>query len=49
LRIRDRGAPVFHIRHASMRPNSSFAPGATGYPVKDEAREIEANPLLSSG
>jgi nicotinamidase-related amidase len=38
--------PIFHIRHESMRPNSSFAPGATGYPVKDEAREIESEPVI---
>ncbi|HXO68849.1 MAG TPA: cysteine hydrolase family protein [Bradyrhizobium sp.] len=44
--FRDRGAPVFHIRHESMRPNSSFAPGATGCPVKDEAREIEGEPVI---
>ena len=29
-----------------MRPNSSFAPGGTGYPVKDEAREIEGEPVI---
>jgi nicotinamidase-related amidase len=39
-------APIFHIRHESMRPNSSFAPGATGCPVKDEAREIEGEPVI---
>jgi nicotinamidase-related amidase len=44
--FRDRGAPIFHIRHASTRPNSAFAPGATGYPVKDEAREIEGEPVI---
>jgi nicotinamidase-related amidase len=44
--FRDRGAPIFHIRHESMRPNSSFAPGATGYPVKEEAREIEGEPVI---
>jgi nicotinamidase-related amidase len=44
--FRDRGAPIFHVRHASTRPNSSFAPGATGYPVKDEAREIEGEPVI---
>jgi len=47
--FRDRGAPVFHIRHQGTRPNSSFLPGASGYPVKDEAREIEASPSSSSG
>jgi nicotinamidase-related amidase len=44
--FRDRGAPIFHIRHESMRPNSSFAPGATGCPVKDEAHEIEGEPVI---
>jgi nicotinamidase-related amidase len=44
--FRTSGAPIFHIRHASMRPDSSFAPGATGYPVKDEAREIEGEPVI---
>jgi nicotinamidase-related amidase len=38
--------PIFHIRHESMRPDSSFAPGATGYPVKDEAREIEGEAVI---
>ena len=44
--FRTSAAPIFHIRHASMRANSSFAPGATGYPVKDEAREIEGEPVI---
>jgi nicotinamidase-related amidase len=44
--FRDHGAPVFHIRHESMRPNSSFAPGSPGYPVKDEARELEGEPVI---
>jgi nicotinamidase-related amidase len=44
--FRTSNAPIFHIRHASMRPNSSFAPGASGYPVKDEAREIEGEPVI---
>jgi nicotinamidase-related amidase len=44
--FRDSSTPVFHIRHQSTRPNSSFAPGSTGYPVKDEAREIEGEPVI---
>jgi nicotinamidase-related amidase len=44
--FRTSNTPIFHIRHESMRPNSSFAPGATGYPVKDEAREIEGEPVI---
>jgi nicotinamidase-related amidase len=44
--FRDRGAPIFHIRHQGTRPNSSFRPEATGYPVKDEAREVEGEPVI---
>jgi nicotinamidase-related amidase len=44
--FRTGNTPIFHIRHASTRTNSSFAPGATGYPVKDEAREIEGEPVI---
>jgi nicotinamidase-related amidase len=44
--FRDRGAPIFHIRHQGTRPNSSFLPEASGYPVKDEAREIEGEPVI---
>jgi nicotinamidase-related amidase len=43
---RANGAPVFHIRHEGTRPNSSFLPGGAGYPVKDEAREIEGEPVI---
>jgi nicotinamidase-related amidase len=39
-------APIFHIRHEGTRPNSSFLPGGAGYPVKDEAREIEGEPVI---
>ena len=44
--FRDRGAPIFHIRHQGTRPNSSFLAEASGYPVKDEAREIEGEPVI---
>jgi nicotinamidase-related amidase len=44
--FRSNGAPVFHIRHEGTRPNSSFLPGGAGYPVKDEAREIEGEPVI---
>jgi nicotinamidase-related amidase len=38
--------PIFHIRHQGTKPNSSFLPESAGYPVKDEAREIEGEPVL---
>src|SRR6201992_600628 len=44
--FRDRSAPIFHIRHESMRPNSAFAPGASGCSVKDEAREMAGEPVI---
>jgi nicotinamidase-related amidase len=44
--FRSRHVPVFHIRHEGTRPGSSFLPGGTGYPVKDEAREIEGEPVI---
>jgi nicotinamidase-related amidase len=39
-------APIFHIRHEGTRPGSSFSRGGTGYPVKDEAREMEGEPVI---
>src|SRR5450631_2870153 len=44
--FRDRAAPIFHIRHQGTRPNSSFLPDATGFAVKDEAREIAGEPVI---
>lgn len=39
-------APIFHIRHEGTRPGSSFLPGGPGYPVKDEAKERDAEPVI---
>jgi nicotinamidase-related amidase len=44
--FRDHDAPIFHIRHEGTGPNSSFLPGGTGYPVKDEAREVAGEPVI---
>src|SRR5512140_126246 len=44
--FRDRGAPIFHIRHQGTHPNSSFLPDGAGYPVKDEAREMAGEPVI---
>jgi nicotinamidase-related amidase len=38
--------PLFHIRHQGTHPNSSFLADGGGYPVKDEAREREGEPVL---
>ncbi|MFD2238689.1 cysteine hydrolase family protein [Aureimonas populi] len=37
--FRAAGAPIFHIRHQSLAPSSSFAPGASGGEVMDKGRE----------
>jgi nicotinamidase-related amidase len=44
--FRAAGAPIFHIRHEGTRPGSSFLPGGTGYPVKDEAKERAGEPVI---
>jgi len=44
--FRERGAPIFHIRHEGTKPTSSFLPGGTGYAVKDEARERDGEPVI---
>jgi len=43
--FRDSSMPIFHIAMKS-RPGSSFFSNGTGYPVKDEAREIEGEPVI---
>lgn len=44
--FRAAGAPIFHIRHQGTRPGSSFFPDGTGYPVKEEARERDGEPVI---
>lgn len=44
--FRTQHAPIFHIRHEGTRPASSFLPGGTGFPVKDEARERDGEPVI---
>jgi nicotinamidase-related amidase len=44
--FRNSGTPIFHVRHQGTRLNSSFLPGGSGYPVKDEAREIKGEPVI---
>ncbi len=39
-------AHIFHIRHRSNRPGSSFALNGPGYPVRDEARELAGEPVV---
>ena len=39
-------AHIFHIRHRSNRPGSSFELSGPGYPVRDEARELAGEPVV---
>src|ERR1700738_1300902 len=44
--FRERRVPIFHIRPQGTRPTSSFLPEGAGYPVKDEARERDGEPVI---
>jgi nicotinamidase-related amidase len=44
--FRETRALIFHIRHEGTKPTSSFLPSGTGYPVKDEAREQDGEPVI---
>jgi nicotinamidase-related amidase len=39
-------APIFHIRHEGTAPGSSFRSGSSGYEVKDEAKEMDGEPVI---
>lgn len=44
--FRQKGAPIFHVRHASRNPVSRFRADHPGYAVKDEAREQPGEPVI---
>ena len=44
--FRHKGAPIFHVRHASRNPASRFRADQPGYAVKDEAREQPGEPVI---
>jgi len=44
--FRTAGAKIFHIRHEGTQPGSSFLPGGSGFPPKDEARELGDEPVI---
>lgn len=44
--FRTQRAEIFHIRHEGSKPTSSFLPGGTGFPVKDEARERDGEVVI---
>jgi len=40
-------ARIFHIRHEGTLPGSSFLSSSSGYAVRDEARELEDEPIIA--
>jgi nicotinamidase-related amidase len=44
---RRRGAPVFHVRHASAGPEGWFAPGSPAFEFKDEAAPLDGEPVIT--
>lgn len=44
--FRAKAAPIVHIRHASLKPNSLFKVHRPGYAVNEEAREHEGEPVI---
>jgi nicotinamidase-related amidase len=44
--FRAKGAPIFHIRHASLQPESRFRAELPGHQVIDAARESAGEPVI---
>lgn len=43
---RERGWPIFHIRHASREPNSTYRPGQPGFDFKPEAAPVDGERVI---
>ena len=44
---RARGAPIFHIRHDSIEPHSTYYPGAPGHAFKPEGEPHPGEPVIA--
>jgi nicotinamidase-related amidase len=44
--FRAKGAPVIHVRHASLRPGSRFGADRPGHQVMEAAREIDGEQVV---
>jgi nicotinamidase-related amidase len=44
--FRRSGNPVIHIRHENLNPQSRFHPSQSGHEVREEAREMDGEPVL---
>ena len=45
-RWRADGRPIFHIRHDSIEPNSTFRPSGAGHPFKSDAQPLAGEIVL---
>jgi nicotinamidase-related amidase len=43
---RERGWPVWHVRHDSIEPNSHYRPGQPGHDFKPEAMPLPGEPVI---
>jgi len=41
------GDPVYHVRHDSVEPQSTYRSGQVGHDFKDEARPREGEPVIA--
>jgi nicotinamidase-related amidase len=41
------GMPLYHIRHDSTEPNSTYRPGQPGHEFKDEARPLPGETIVA--
>lgn len=44
---RERGMPVYHVRHDSVEPGSTYRPGQLGHDFKPEATPLEGEPVIA--
>lgn len=45
-RWRERGWPIFHVRHASREPHSTYRPGQPGFEFKPEAAPVDGERVI---
>jgi nicotinamidase-related amidase len=43
---REFGMPVYHVRHDSVEPRSTYRPGQSGHEFKPEARPLASEPVF---
>lgn len=44
---RERGMPVYHVRHDSVEPKSTYRPGQPGHDFKPEAIPLPGEPVIA--